>query len=182
MTRAAHTGNTRAANLTFASAVNGDILRRAALVAIVMGSILTLVNQSAAVFGRAEFAYLPLALVYMTPFAVVTISQMLGIRRATMDAQQNGDHRLGEEPVLATALAHGIPLRNVLVGMLVGSVTASIFITIALSDGAGVKSLPVALLAQAYALPILFGLLSQTIAYRRAVLVVGAAAKKPDSR
>ena len=80
-----------------------------------------------------------------------------------MDARQNGDHPLGEEPVLATAIAHGIPLRSVLVGVLVGSVNASLVITIALLEGASVNSLPVALLAQAYALPVLFGLLSQTI-------------------
>ena len=85
-----------------------------------------------------------------------------------MDARQGGGHRWGEETVLATALAHGIPLRAVLVGALVGSVNASIVITTALLESAGVNSLPVALLAQAYALPVLFGLLSQTIAYRRA--------------
>ncbi|MEE8244973.1 MAG: hypothetical protein V3R27_08250, partial [Pseudomonadales bacterium] len=55
-----------------------------------------------------------------------------------------------------------------LVGVLVGSVNASIVITIALLEGAGVNSLPVAVLAQAYVLPVLFGLLTQTIAYRRA--------------
>ena len=163
MIQAARTGNTRADNLNLASVINGDILRRAVLVALVAGSILTLANQSAAIFGSEEFEYLPLALVYMTPLVVVTISQMLDIRRATMDARQNGDHRLGEEPVLATAIAHGIPLRSVLVGVLVGSVNASIVITIALLEGASVNSLPVALLAQAYALPVLFGLLSQTI-------------------
>ena len=161
-------GNTRAANQNLASVINGDIFRRAALVALVVGSFLTLANQFAAIFGTEEFEFLPLVLVYLTPLVVVTISQMLGIRRATMDARQSGGHRWGEEPVLATALAHGIPLRAVLVGVLVGSVNASIVITIALLEGASVNNLPVALLAQAYALPVLFGLLSQTIAYRRA--------------
>ena len=161
-------GNTRAANQNLASVINGDIFRRAALVALVVGSFLTLANQFAAIFGTEEFEFLPLVLVYLTPLVVVTISQMLGIRRATMDARQSGGHRWGEEPVLATALAHGIPLRAVLVGVLVGSVNASIVITIALLEGASVNNLPVALLAQAYALPVLFGLLSQTLAYRRA--------------
>ncbi len=154
--------------LNLASVINGDILRRAVLVALVVGSFLTLANQFAAIFGTEEFEYLPLALVFMTPFVVVTISQMLGIRRATMDARQSGGHRWGEEPVLATAFAHGIPLRAILVGVLVGSVNASIVITIALLEGASLNSLPVAVLAQAYVLPVLFGLLTQTIAYRRA--------------
>lgn len=148
--------------------INGDILRRALIVALVIGSVLTLVNQSAAVFGGEELEYLPLALVFMTPFVVVAISQILGVRRALLDARQNGSHRLGEETVLATALAHGIPLRAFVVGMLVGSINASIVITIAVLEGASTNSLPVALLAQAYSLPVLFGLLSQAIAYRRA--------------
>ena len=168
MTHTEHNRSTRADNSNLAAIINGNILRRAVLVALVVGSFLTLANQSAAIFGTEEFEYLPLALVFMTPLVVVTISQMLGIRRATMDAQQSGGHRWGEEPVLATALAHGIPLRAVLVGVLVGSVNASIVLTIALLEGAGVNSLPVAVLAQAYALPVLFGLLTQTIAYRRA--------------
>ncbi len=154
--------------LNLASVINGDIFRRAVLVAFVVGSFLTLANQSAAIFGSEEFEYLQLALVYLTPLVVVTISQMLGIRKATIDALQNGGHRWREEPVLATALAHGIPLRAVLVGVLVGSVNASIVITTTLLEGASVNSLPVAVLTQAYALPVLFGLLSQTIAYRRA--------------
>ena len=168
MTHTAHNRSTRADNLNLASIVNGDILRRAVLVALVIGSILTLANQSTAVFGDEELEYLPLALVFMTPFVVVAISQMLGVRRALMDARQNGGHRLGEETVLATALAHGIPLRAFVVGMLVGSINASIVITIAVLEGASTNSLPVALLAQAYSLPVLFGLLSQAIAYRRA--------------
>ena len=175
MTRSTHNPSTHVDNLNLASVVNGDILRRAVLVALVTGGILTLANQSAAVFGSEEFEYLPLALVFMTPFVVVAISQMLGVRRALMDARQNGGHRLGEETVLATALAHGIPLRAFVVGMLVGSINASIVITIAVLEGASVNSLPVALLAQAYALAVLFGLLSQTIAYRRAVTLLGAA-------
>ena len=168
MIQLVHAGNTRADNPNLASVINGDILRRAAIVALVVGSFLTLANQSAAIFGDEELEYLPLVLVYLTPLVVVTISQMLGIWRATMDARQSGGHRWGEEPVLATALAHGIPLRAVLVGVLVGSVNASIVTTIALLEGAGMNSLPVAVLAQAYALPVLFGLLSQTIAYRGA--------------
>ncbi len=169
MIQAAHAGNTRADNPNLASVINGDILRRAVLVALVVGSFLTLANQFAAIFGTEEFEYLPLALVFMTPFVVVTISQMLGVRRATMDARQSGSHRWGEEPMLATALAHGIPLRAFVVGMLVGSINASIVITIAVLEGASTSSLPAALLAQAYVLPVLFGLLSQTIAYRRAI-------------
>ena len=44
MIQAARTGNTRADNLNLASVINGDILRRAVLVALVAVSILTLAN------------------------------------------------------------------------------------------------------------------------------------------
>ena len=168
MTDTSHNRSTRTDISNLASVVNGDILRSAAIIALVVGSFLTLANQSAAIFGDEELEYLPLVLVYLTPLVVVMISQMLGIWRATMDARQNGGHRWGEEPVLATAISHGIPLRAVLVGVLVGSINASIVIAIALLEGAGANSLPVAVLAQAYVLPLLFGVLTQTIAYRRA--------------
>lgn len=168
MTRSTHNPSTLAGNPSFAFMINGDILRRALIVALVIGSVLTLVNQSAAVFGDEELEYLPLALVFMTPFVVVAISQMLGVRRALMDVRQNGGRHMGDETVLATVLAHGIPLRAFIVGMLAGSINALFVITSAVLEGASVNNLPFALLAQAYALPVLFGLLSQTIAYRRA--------------
>jgi len=168
VTHTAHNRSTRADNLNLAFIINGDILRRALIVALVIGSVLTLVNQSAAVFGDEELEYLPLALVFMTPLVVVAISQMLGVRRALMDVRQNGGRHLGEETVLATALAHGIPLRAFIVGMLAGSINASFVITSAVLEGVSVNNLPFALLAQAYALPAFFGVLSQTIAYRRA--------------
>ncbi len=54
MIRAAYAGNTRADNPNLASVVNGDIFRRAALVALVVGSFLTLANQFAAIFGTEQ--------------------------------------------------------------------------------------------------------------------------------
>ncbi len=164
MTRAA-----QADSPGFASIVDGGILRRAALVALVMGSILTLTNQSAAIFGVEEFGYLRLALAYLTPLVVIAVSQILGVQRAMIDRRQNGGRRLVEETVLATALGHGIPLRTVVVGFLAGSINALVIAAIALSEGAGLNSLPVVVVAQAYALPLIFGLLSQTIAYRSTI-------------
>ena len=153
---------------SLASIINRDIFGRAGLVALVLGSILTLVNQAGAIFGGATFDYLQLALVYILPFALVTISQALGTQRAIMDARLYGGHGLGKETLLDTVLAHGIPLRALIVGTLAGSVNASISLTAALLNGANLDSLPLAPFAQAYTLPIIFGLLSQAITYRRA--------------
>ena len=54
--------------------------------ALILGTALTLVNQSGAVFGGGKVQLLPLVLVYATPFIVVAVSQILGIRRAHLDA------------------------------------------------------------------------------------------------
>ena len=55
---------------TFGSLINRDVLSRAFIVALVLGSILTLINQSNALFGGAAVQVLPLVLVYLTPFAI----------------------------------------------------------------------------------------------------------------
>ena len=47
-------------------------------------------------------------------------------------------------------------------------VNASIVLIVGLLENLGAGGLPVAVLTQAYILPMLFGVLSQTIAYRRA--------------
>lgn len=161
-------GDARTINQSPAPVIGGDVLRRAVLFALVIGSVLVLVNQSGAIFGNGEIERLQLILVYVTPFVVAVISQMLGIRRAAADARQFGFRRLGGEPALATVLAHGIPMRAVLVGLVVGSVNGSIVLIVGLLENVGAGGLPVAVLTQAYILPMLFGVLSQTIAYRRA--------------
>lgn len=161
-------GDAPAINRSPAPVISGDVLRPAVLFALAIGSVLVLVNQSDAIFGNGEIERLQLVLVYVTPFVVVAISQMLGIRRAAADARQFGFRRLGEESALATARAHGIPFRAVLVGLAVGSVNASIVLIVGLLENLGAGGLPVAVLTQAYILPMLFGVLSQTIAYRRA--------------
>ena len=53
-------------------------------------------------------------------------------------------------------------------GLIVGSVNTSIVVIAALMDGADLANLPVALIGQAFVLPMLFGLISQAISYRRA--------------
>ncbi len=69
-----------------ASLIDAGVIRRAGIVALILGSVLTLANQSGAIFGGGGVQVLPLILVYLTPFVVVTVSQVLGIRRALLDA------------------------------------------------------------------------------------------------
>ena len=55
--------------------VNRAIFLRATIIAGVIGSVLTLINQSGWVAGTEPLQLLPLILVFLTPFAVVTIAQ-----------------------------------------------------------------------------------------------------------
>jgi hypothetical protein len=140
------------------------ILARALVVALFLGTVLTALNQPAAVFGTAPFERLPFALVYITPFLVVALSQILGIRRALRDAKPVPDN----ERFFATMFAHGIPGRALFTGLLVGTINTTVTVAAALAETGSLTSVPLPLLAQAYSLPVLFGLLSQAISYRRA--------------
>lgn len=152
----------------YGTLVTGAVLRRSAIVALVLGSLLALANQFPALFGSADIQYLPLSLVYLTPFAVVTVSQVLGIRQAQLDAARRDTPTPLTEPVLATLLSHGIPGRAVYTGLAAGSVTSLITLSAGVLESGTLTIPPLAPLAQSFILPILFGLLSQTIAYRKA--------------
>ena len=146
---------------------NGGVVRRAALVALILGSVLTLANQSGAVFGPEIIQLLPLLLVYLTPFVVVTASQLLGARQAAADnARSRGS---GDETFASTAFSHGIPARAGLMGLAAAGVNATIVAMAALLEHGGPGQLPYPLLGQSLVLPMLFGVLSQAIAYRRVI-------------
>ena len=153
--------------------LNRDALRRAGLVALVLGSVLTFANQFEAVFGSQEIRILPMALVYLTPFVVVTISQVLGIRQARVDASRQEMRGGTKVSFLTTSISHGIPARAVRVGLIIGSLNSAIVGAVALVQHGLLDTVPLALIGQAFSLPILFGMLSQAIAYRRAVTANG---------
>ena len=143
------------------------IIRRSAIVAVVIGTILTLTNQTAAVLGRQPFQFLPLVLSFVTPFIVVAISQLLGIKKALSDMKQSDKSGTQTEGFIAAAFGHGIPLRALIVSLIIGSINSGIIISVTLMEAGNLANLPFALMAQAYILPALFGILSQAITYRR---------------
>ena len=162
------------ANPTLASLIDAGVIRRAGIVALLLGSVLTLANQSAAIFGGDAVEVLPLVLVYVTPFVVVTVSQVLGIRRALLDARRGRASVSPRDTFLATAVSRGIPLRSLLLGSIVGTANTSIVIFAALMEGGNLADLPTALIGQAFVLPMVFGLVSQAISYRRAAAAFSA--------
>jgi hypothetical protein len=151
------------------------VLRRAALVAAVLGSILTIVNQPEAVFHGAEFQLLPLAQVFLTPFVVVAISQLLGARQANIDSDRIwiGEAAPGTlagpvtESFWSTVFSHGIPSRAVSLGFLCGGINTLAAMAAEILENGNLDDLPIRLLTQAFALPVAFGVLSQALAYRR---------------
>ncbi len=111
---------------------NGQVLLRAAAVAVLIGSVLTLVNQADAVTGSGQIEWLPLVLVFITPFLVVSASQVFGTREARRSAGRIGYRR---ESFIGTLLSHGIPGRAIALSLAVGSTNTVIVAASALLAG-----------------------------------------------
>ena len=149
--------------------VDAGVLLRASVVAVLLGSVLTLVNQPVVQFGDGRLDQLQLVLAYATPFVVVVISQALGMRRATIDAGsvQSTLPVSGGESFIMAAASHGIPLRSLSLGLGVGSLNTALAAFATMTDGGRLTDLQITPTAQAFILPMVFGLISQTISYRR---------------
>ncbi|MCP4328553.1 MAG: hypothetical protein GY791_08980 [Alphaproteobacteria bacterium] len=143
-----------------------QVLSRAAIIAIIFGTALALFNQTEVIFGAAEIQWLPLILGYLTPFLVVSVSQVLGIRAARAASIWIVEIR---ESFPKTLISHGIPGRALALSLAVGGINTAIIVSEIVLAGRGYDQLPVALILQALILPLAFGALSQAVAYRRAV-------------
>jgi hypothetical protein len=163
---------------TFASLIGKDILSRAFIVALVLGSVLTLINQPNALFGGAAVQVLPLVLVYLTPFIVVAISQALGSHRAIRETQFDYGRPRQNDGFIATAMSHGIPLRALFLATIIGVTNTLITGLTQLVSSGTLSDLPTTVIGQAFILPMLFGLISQTISYRRAAAAIN---RNPNS-
>ena len=148
------------------SFANFAIFIRATMIAIVIGIILTLINQSGWVAGRESLQPLQLVLVFLIPFAVVAIAQIAGVRQAYLDSVV-GEASARHEKFITTARSHGIPARAVAIGLFFGSLNAAIVLAFAYLRSGDISAVSIVPLGQAFVLPLLFGLLSQTISYRR---------------
>ena len=147
--------------------VTRAILVRSAIVAVVLGSVLTFINQRGWIAGSESLQLLPFVLVFLIPFAVVMVAQVAGVRQAHVD-KANPDAIASPDCVITTMASHGIPARAVLIGLVFGSLNAILSVADEFLRSGDLAALVVAPLGQAYVLPLVFGLLSQTISYRRA--------------
>ncbi len=152
-------------------AVAAPVIGRALVVSVVLGAILTGVNQPAAVFGNADFQPLPLVLVFLTPFVVVAFSQVLGMRAARRAATQMPR---GKETLFETTFSHGIPMRAIIVGSGAALVNSAIMTADLIISGQSFRQFPIPLMLQAMTLPIIFGALSQAVSFRRTLVATSS--------
>jgi hypothetical protein len=143
-----------------------QIVKRAAVIAAVIGTTLTLISQPDAVFDNAKLERLPMAMVFITPFLVVSISQVFGIREGRRAVSQ-GAHRNKE--FVEIMFSHGIPLRAAALGLAACAVNTGLVSIALMTAGQSLAQLPVNLIAQALFLPMIFGTLSQTLSFRRTI-------------
>ena len=153
--------------LAWLTLVDRVVFVRATIVASVIGSVLTLVNQSGWVAGNEPPEMLQLILVFTLPFAVVLVAQVAGIRQAHIDSAECATNQ-SQESVISTLVSHGIPTRAGVIGLFFGSVNALLTLANSYLTSGNLEAVSIVPLAQAYTLPFLFGLLSQVISYRRA--------------
>jgi hypothetical protein len=146
--------------------IDRPVVLRSTIVAVVLGSILTLINQPGWVSGSEPLQLLPFVLVFLTPFAVVMVAQIAGVRQAHIDSAGQGVPA-SPEGIITTVASHGIPARAVVIGALFGSLNAILSVADEVSRSGDLAALEIAPLGQAYVLPLVFGLVSQAISYRR---------------
>jgi hypothetical protein len=144
------------------------VVKRSLLLALIIGSMLTLVTQSAALFSDAIFERLPLVLAFVTPFVVITISQLGATHQAVSDAIR-GQTSPTNTPFITTLVAHNIPFRALVIGLIIGSTTSLLILSSTYSQTGDISNAPLPLIVQVYVLPFVFGAFSQALAYRRYV-------------
>lgn len=75
-------------------AFSDGVPRRSVLVALVVGTVLNLINQGDALFGTMPVNWLKIVLTYFVPYAVCTYGAV-SFRIRNMRPQQDTDQRIG---------------------------------------------------------------------------------------
>ena len=109
---------------------------------------------------------MPFILVFLIPFAVVMVAQVAGVRQAHIDSAGQGMSAIPES-LITTIVSHGIPAGAVIIGVVFGSLNAILSVADEFSRSGDLTTLEILPLGQAYVLPLVFGLVSQVISYRR---------------
>ena len=148
--------------------LNSAVLIRSFLMALIIGSLLTLLNQSDALFSDAAFEWFRLISVFVTPFMVIAISQLVATQQAVNDIARNQTGAVYPQFV-GTLFAHNIPFRALMIGLVIGSTNSLIILINAYFQTGDFSDVSLSVLVQFYVLPFVFSALSQTLTYRRSV-------------
>lgn len=153
---------------TWLTHISPYVLIRSLVLAIIIGSTLTLTNQFSALFGNYSLELVTLSLTFFTPFLVVTLSQLSAAEEAY---SENTLSRISGRysGFIKTLMNHNIPARALLIALILGSVNSGIVLLHEFFQSGQVTSAIAPLLGQLYALPFIFGAISQTLTYRRHV-------------
>jgi hypothetical protein len=147
--------------------LDGQLLKRSTILAFIIGSLLTLINQPLAVFGDQLFVKIQLILVFVLPFIVITLSQIFGKKQAEI-YQMDNQFKFYPEGLVTTILNHNIAIRAFIISLVAGSV-ASIVILFNAYLEVLYKEVDLLFMIQPYVFSFVFGALSQALAYRRVI-------------
>ena len=150
-----------------------DVLRdpqawaKAGVVALVIGVTLALVNQWDGILGAARLDMLPLVMVFVTPFVVVMLSQIVAVERFRKDAGAGRILRDGGRSFGRIVASHGIPTRAALIGLAMGGLNTALMAAQSLAATGSLAGLDATVAAQALALPMVFSTIAQGAVYMK---------------
>ena len=142
-----------------------NIARRSTVLALIIGCSLTLINQWEGLFGNAELRLLPLVLVFVTPFLVISASQWVSYHRVWRLTTTVKDPERGLVDMFSS---RGILVSALMIGLTAGTLNSGIVLTELILRTGSAAGAPIVLIIQAYSLPVLFGIYSQALAHQRA--------------
>lgn len=158
--------------------LNFDVLKRAIILSLVIGTILNVTNHYSFFWEGELPKKWPIVQMFLTPFLVITFSQLLAIQY-WVNTSRSMDKRIHNESFLMLLIGHKILLRSLFLAIficLTNSILASIVSLNNVGDLGQVKLLT---LFQFFILPFLFGAISQTLTLRRHVENAAAHEIKP---
>jgi len=141
------------------------VLKRSIIIAAIIGSLLTLVNQPLAIFGHESPVKFKLILAFVLPFIVISISQVFGKHQAEIDKIDN-QFKFSHEKLIKTMVSHNIPARALVICLIVGSLASVVTLSNFLLHDKN-TNIDWTFIIQPYLFSLFFGTFSQAISYRR---------------
>ncbi len=154
-----------------------DVLKRSLILSMIIGVTLTLLNQPSVILGQAEFKWVTTIFMFITPFIVITLSQLVANEQARID-WPHGQNGVQESGFLNILFNHNIATRAFFIALAIGLINCILMGLISLYKNGNMSLLSTELVLQFFILPFIFGVFSQTMTLKRQLkLAVQASAK-----